>query len=254
MRAQPRGSFHAQRASAHATSFTRPSRHPSRSGRLRSQSRALCRRCLPCATDPHADEARAHRSTTWAPERVQVEHWRRHGRLDDPSRTRRTAHAALRWTRAAAARRCSKNSTSPTTSTCSSVPSGPPARQPVPTAARDRACSCDTAGRPQDLARTGDATRTVAPGLLDSRTRTTRAMAATAVAQRRVRRSQGPVPAERRSHVERIVLDLSIHTRSPRARTRLHLSSVARQRRTRRRRADRGAERPTHRRRRSSRR
>ena len=28
-------------------------------GRLRSQSRALCRRCLPCATDPHADEARA---------------------------------------------------------------------------------------------------------------------------------------------------------------------------------------------------
>ena len=77
---------------------------------------------------------------------------------------------------------------------------------------------------PQDLARTATRLGLSRPGPLRPRHLEQHlATAATAVAQRRVRRSQSPVPAERRSHVERIVLAIRIHTRSPRAGTRLRL-------------------------------
>ena len=97
--------------------------------------------------------------TTWTPERVQVDDWRRHSRLED---LRELAEGAsgLAWSRRLL-HALLENSTSATTSTCSSAVS-PPARQPVPTAARHRAAPATqlVSSGPRTH---GHATRTLAP-------------------------------------------------------------------------------------------
>ena len=104
-------------------------------------------------------------------------------------------------------------------------PCGPPARQPVPTAARDRAAP-ETQLVSSGPRANGHAADCRARPLPTPESRTTprdgghRRRAAARAALRAAHLLKG-------DHVERIALAISIHTRSPRARTRLRLSVVA---------------------------
>ena len=182
--------------------------------------------------------ATSPRHATWTPDRVQVQRLATTRAASRTSCTCRTARAASPG-RDGCCTRCSKNSTSATTSTCSSVRAVAPARQPVPTAARHRARCCDTAGRPHDLARTGHATRALASASRAAELNTY----GCDCSPRRRGTTRAPLSGPRTAlkgvmhMLNESSSHFSIHTRSPRAGTRLRLPAAARQRRTRRRRA-----------------
>jgi hypothetical protein len=133
--------------------------------------------------------------TTWTPERVQVNDWRRHGRLDDLralaegagglTLSRELLHALLEELHV---------------SDDFDVLVGRVARLPASQYPRLLAIALllRHSWCPQDLARTATRLGLSRPTSSRRTPAQHRAKAATAVAQRRVRRSQSPVPAERR--------------------------------------------------------
>ena len=180
--------------------------------------------------------------TTWTPERVQVAALATTRTASTTFGRWPTAHAASRWTRGLLNALLEELHVSDDFDRARrpASPACPPASTHGCSPSR---CSCDTAGRSTtSLAPVTRLGLSVGASWKQSSTPT----AATAVHRRRGN-DAGAAPRATSalkgvSHVERIVLDLSIHTRSPRAGTRLRLPSAARQRRTRRRRAHRGAE------------
>ena len=173
--------------------------------------------------------------TTWTPERVQVDDWRRHDRLDDLralaegarglALSRGLLHALLEELHVS-------DDFDVLVGRVSRLPASQyPRLLAIALLLRHSWC-------PQDLART--ATRLGLSRQADSHSesRTTRSRLRPPPSRSGAYAApRATYRAERRSHVERIVLAISIHTRSPRAGTRLRLPSAARQRRTRRRRA-----------------